>query len=463
LAKLAVYRRVSQVGDRKERLRSPEQQLKEVTDWAKPREHELVVLDPELDRKGNDASRPILREAVEGVKAGEFDGVAVAYLSRSGRDLRLMLDLWDEVEGVGGAVYSARENIDGSTPSGRLHRNILASIAQHELEDRREGFAKSREDAVARKIHITGRVPMGYRRGKDRILEEDSATAPIVREMFRRRAAGESWPAIARYVSEQLGRPIQPQSVGRIVGNRVYLGEARNGEYVHPEAHPALVDRATWEAAQLKHPRPPRGKNGAPLLSGVVYCAGCARLMVPTTRSDARVYRCRRHHEAGACPAPAYVGQWIEKLVEETVRKLMKGRGYKASRVNAQLAKAEHALSDAETARDDFAVATSGLAREDIAAGMKAHAESVKEARRQLAEARATAVAVPDVRDWDTAWEDLTPEKRQRLLRAALGAVVVKRGAGTDAERVRLLAPGASLIPDQPVDFDSLEDVVLVA
>jgi hypothetical protein len=38
-------------------------------------------------------------------------------------------------------------------------------------------------------------------------------------------------------------------------GNRVYLGEARNGEYFHPNAHEPIVDRATFEAAQLAHPR----------------------------------------------------------------------------------------------------------------------------------------------------------------------------------------------------------------
>ena len=48
------------------------------------------------------ATRPILRLAVEGVQAGTYAGVVVAYLSRAGRDIRLMLDLWDEVEGSGG-------------------------------------------------------------------------------------------------------------------------------------------------------------------------------------------------------------------------------------------------------------------------------------------------------------------------------------------------------------------------
>src|SRR4051794_36697484 len=111
---LAGYIRVSHVGGRSgERFHSPDDQAAEIQAWAKAHGHEVVMLPPELDGKGSDAQRPIFRRAVEGVKAGEYGGVVVAYLSRAGRDLRVMLDLWDEVEGAGRAVYSAREHIDG--------------------------------------------------------------------------------------------------------------------------------------------------------------------------------------------------------------------------------------------------------------------------------------------------------------------------------------------------------------
>jgi site-specific DNA recombinase len=159
---LAGYMRVSHVGSRDlERLRSPEEQTAEIEAWARAHRHRVELLPPELDAKGSDASRPVFRQAVEGVKAGLYSGVVVAYLSRAGRDLRLMLDLWDEVEAAGGVVYSARENIDASTASGKLQRNLLASIDQHQREERREGFERARKGAVERGIWQRRQTPRG--------------------------------------------------------------------------------------------------------------------------------------------------------------------------------------------------------------------------------------------------------------------------------------------------------------
>ena len=176
----------------------------------------------------------------------------------------------------------------------------------------------------------------------------------------------------------------------------------------------------------------------------------------------ARAYRCRRHHQQGECPEPCHVGEWIDGYVADAVRGLMKGRGYKASQVNRRLDRTQRELEAAENARDDFAAATAGMAREDIAAGMQAHAQAVKLARRAFAEARAAAVPVPDMRSFGEAWDSLSAEKRRHVLRAALGAVVVRKGTGIDPGRVRILEPGAVVAEDEPVDFDRLEGVVVV-
>lgn len=468
----AAYTRVSEVGARGDRLLSTDLQLADIERWASAYGHELVVLEPELDWSGGREDRPVFQSAIAACERDELDGIVVAQLDRFSRSVSGALREIERMEGAGKHLVSVRENIDPTTPTGRKVRTDFFTNAQWEREVKAEGLARARESAVSRKIHVTGRVPLGYRRVSkdDRTYEPDPATAPIVRDMFRRRAAGESWPAIAGAVSEALGRPIAPQSVARMVrgetgkvGNRVYLGEARSGDYVHPGAHEPLVDRATFEAAQLAHPRPPRGKKGAALLQGVIRCAGCGRLMVPTTRSGARAYRCRRHHEAGECPEPCHVGEWIEAHVETVVSKLMKGRGYKATQVSRRLDAAEREFKAAEAARDDFAVATAGMSREDIAAGMRAHAETVRSARRAFAEARAAAVPVPDVRTWGAAWEKLSVEKRRHVLRSGLGAVVVRKGRGVDPGRVRILEPGAVVVEDQRVDFDTLEGVIDVS
>lgn len=461
MATFGGYTRVSDVGNRGDRLLSPQFQEEQIRGWATSAGHEVVMLPAELDESGGRDDRPILLDAIEQVESGQLDGIAVAKLDRLSRSLAGSIRIIERIEAADGEVRSVAEQLDVSTPEGRLTRNMLFSIAQLEREVKAEGLAHAREDAIARGIHISGRPPFGYRRRKDRVLEPDPETAPIVREMFRRRASGDSWRTIADYVAGEVGRPYAPQSIARMVSNRTYLGVARHGEFVSTDAHEPLVDRATFEAAQIKHPRPPRGKTPA-LLSGLIVCAGCGRPMVPTTRSGVRAYRCRRLHQRGECEAPAHVGEWVEEQVTRTVADVMRGRRYTPARATRAVEAAEKALREAEGARDDFAAATAGMAREDIAAGMQAHAEKVRNARRLVAEARQTVGDVPDPRSWDRIWKEADPVARQRLLRSALGAVVVRKGSGVDPDRVRILAPGFTVTPDEPVDFDQLPDEAVV-
>jgi hypothetical protein len=86
----------------------------------------------------------------------------------------------------------------------------------------------------------------------------------------------------------------------------------------------------------------------------------------------------------------------------------------------------------------------------------------VRAARRAFAKARHAAGEIPDSRSWDRVWRETDPAGRQRLLRGALGAVVVRRGRGSDPERVRVLARGIEIEADQSVDFDRLPSEAIV-
>ena len=104
--------------------------------------------------------------------------------------------------------------------------------------------------------------------------------------------------------------------------------------YVNRSAHEPIVDLALWQAAQHpngRHVAPPR--TGGYTLAGVLRCGSCGYAMNGTRtsrdRGSKRVYRCRRRHAGGICPAPAYVladdieavvhgafAEWLETLLE---------------------------------------------------------------------------------------------------------------------------------------------------
>lgn len=442
MAVYAGYTRVSRVGDRAETLRSPDDQEKVIEAWAKSTRNKVEMLPAELDRSGGDAERPILLGAIERIERGELAGLVVWRLDRFARSLADSIKLIERIEAAGGQVQSATERFDDNT-NGRMTRNIVGSIAQAERERLAEGFDRSKANAIAEGIYV-GKAPIGYLKGEDRRLEPDPDVAPVIREVFEGRAAGESWRSLAELMARRLDRGMLPASVRVIVQNPAYLGIARMGDHVNPDAHPPIVERALWEAAQLHHPRPPRGKHGTGLLVGIVRCAGCSRRMTSTVGPKGRVYRCRKRHAGGECPAPATIGAYIEPYVTAAVfAQLAEGRVSYAQRTDA-LAQAQDALDKAERELAAYQDATevAEIGAEHFAAGMRSRVDVVEQRRRDLAEAHLASEPLPDAASVADVLDELDVDELRHVLRGALGVVWVSKGRGEIERRVRIIARG---------------------
>jgi DNA invertase Pin-like site-specific DNA recombinase len=97
---------------------------------------------------GGKVDRPGLQAALDFARKG--DTVLVWRLDRLGRTAGETIQLLDNLEAKGIGFLSLRDGFDPSTPSGRLQRNILASVAQFETEVRKErqlaGIAKAKTE-----------------------------------------------------------------------------------------------------------------------------------------------------------------------------------------------------------------------------------------------------------------------------------------------------------------------------
>lgn len=449
---LAGYLRVSHVGGRDQdpsRFHSPEEQTEEIEGWARAHNHRVEFLKPELDRKGGDASRPILRQAIEGVKAGRYGGVVVAYLSRAGRDLRLMLDLWDEVEGAGGVVYFAREKIDGSTPSSRLQRNLLASIAQHELEERREGFERACKGAVERGIWQRRQTPRGYDRDKSsrRLIVNDAAED--VRWAANELLSGKPILGIAKVLGMTGG------GVRAMLRNRVYLGELKVRSYVNPDAHEPILDPEIFAAVQDhldNAARPARDPaNEKALLAGLARCVSCGHVMTRSGKNRSRNYICPTHHSGGKCPRPAAIScRRLDEHVEAAAILALENLRV-AARTGDRVLAARQEVRDAEVELSAYleAVDMAGVDSSDAAAGMRSRREKLDAAKEALQAEMAKVPRLPLIEGGSAVWETLTVSERNDLLRSLLAAVLVRPvGPGrlvSVAERARVLRHGADI------------------
>lgn len=301
--------------------------------WGEP----LVYTDSEISGERRD--RPGYVRLLRDAQAGVFDALVLWDLKRLSRaeDLPQVLArfrFWGVRVITCDGYDSAREDsdirgwIDGLT--GNRYLRDLAKATHRGLKGRALDGASA------------GGLPYGYQVTEtgQRAIREDEAA--IVRRIFAEYLAGQSARSIAAALNRECIpaprggswgmsaiRPDRKRGIG-ILGNPIYVGEQvwnRSRWIKHPDTgrrvrqerprsewvtsqHPelAIVDRATWDAAQARINgralgTPANARPGRPprhLLSGILRCGECGG---PIVAIDRYQYGCAKAKDAGTCRA----------------------------------------------------------------------------------------------------------------------------------------------------------------
>jgi DNA invertase Pin-like site-specific DNA recombinase len=97
---------------------------------------------------GAKSERPILQEMLNQIRPG--DVIVIWKLDRLGRSLRNLVDIVGQLINQGVGLKSLHDNIDTTTPQGRLTFNIFASLAEFERDLISERTKAGLESARAR-------------------------------------------------------------------------------------------------------------------------------------------------------------------------------------------------------------------------------------------------------------------------------------------------------------------------
>jgi DNA invertase Pin-like site-specific DNA recombinase len=424
------YVRVSRVNGRDgDSFISPDVQRERIEAVAKANGITIVDWFEDYDRSGGTNDRPGFQAMLERVEQGDAPLVVVARLSRFARSVAGMHESLQRIRKAtsdrGGLVTP--EVGDTSTPTGKLLLNVLAALADFELEVARENWTVAQAKAVERGVKIANRPPIGYRFDREHRLVPDPKLGPLVGELYRRRGAGHSYSELRSWWHDQTGRWLPQQTITRILRNRVYLGENSFGSHTQPDAHDPLVTLAEFDVAQATFaPRPAR-KNGS-LLGGLMTCGGCGRKMTASGSAAKPRYRCTG--EIYGCEAPATVKRGeadahVEQLFLEHARKRVASKGTPKTSV---LDDAEAQLDQAQRKQAKFLrldlFTTDDDKIEAVAAELQAEVELAKA---QVAEARTTENRQTRYADVVDGWGALELAERKRLLAGGIGSITVNR------------------------------------
>ncbi len=134
---------------------------------------------------GTARSRPELDRLLDQLRQG--DVITVTKYDRLARSLRDLLDIVDTIQAHGAGFRSLAEDIDTTTPAGRLVFHVFASIAQFERE-RISERTKEGLEAAKRRGRVGGRPPAlsaAQRIEVRRMRDEELRPLPEIAQLFR--------------------------------------------------------------------------------------------------------------------------------------------------------------------------------------------------------------------------------------------------------------------------------------
>jgi len=274
------------------------------------------------DASGASAQRPSLQRALRAARAGRYDVLLVYRVDRFSRRLSDLLDLLADLDDAGVSFASATEPFDTSTSIGRMLVQLLGVFAEFERETIIDRITSGMNAKAAKGKWAGGRRPYGYTIDPaTATLVPHPAEAPHVQEMFRlytRQRLGTR--AIAneltrRGITTAAGKPWASLQVGHVLANPAYAGIIARKDVHVPDAHPALIDAATFRraaeiAAARSGPHTQRAASPSDYhLSSLIRCPGCGCKYIgqsATGRSQTyRYYICftRSRYGPTACNA----------------------------------------------------------------------------------------------------------------------------------------------------------------
>jgi site-specific DNA recombinase len=291
---------------------------------------------------GTSEIRPALRRLLHDAAIGRFQSVVVHKLDRWARNTELLLRTVRQLDQGGIAFISVSEQLDFSTPAGKMLLTVLAGMGQFHSDNLATEVRKGLQEK-ARQGGWVGPVPLGYRKNEaGALVPSDDAQA--VQLAFGLYASGNhSYTSLAEELNARghtiidihtgQRRPFGREGVRGLLHNTAYIGMVQCSDVEYQGIHQPLVTYDLWERARAVRERRTqqdggrvftRGNGG--LLTEIAYCGRCgARLHWHISgRTRTPFYRCGRRAGYGksACDAAMINAGQIEERVRELLRLL---------------------------------------------------------------------------------------------------------------------------------------------
>jgi len=166
----------------------PEVQLRELREYIEHRGWQIAEVYPDTGVSGAKDSRPALNRLVVDAGRRRFDVVIVWRFDRFARSVSHLLRALEQFQSLGIDFVSLSENVDTSTPTGKMVFTVLGAVAELERSLIQERVKAGLRNAKAK----------GKKLGRPRADVDETKVEAL-------RAAGASWRAVAEKLGVGVG------------------------------------------------------------------------------------------------------------------------------------------------------------------------------------------------------------------------------------------------------------------
>ena len=290
-----------------------------------------TVLHEYIDRAltGTSDSRPAFQQMIKDAEKHSFRFVIVWKLDRFARNRYDSAVYKRTLKKHGVRVISVKENITDS-PEGVILEGLLESMAEYYSANLSENIKRGKAESVRKGLFPGGPVAYGYT-VQDLRLVPDPRTAPVVKEIFERYAAGERNKDIftdlnSRGLRARRGALFQYSTLQHILDNRLYVGDFYYGDQLVEGCVTPIIDRdlfdrcASRRAMNHRNPAASRTPESRSLLLEKIFCGECGGRMIGGRGVSASgvyfYYQCRgRSVDHNGCRMPGIQKRDIEYAV----------------------------------------------------------------------------------------------------------------------------------------------------
>lgn len=289
---------------------------------------------------GSNLEREQLQRLLLDAEDKKFQILAATKLDRVSRSVIDFLELDKRLRYLGIDIVISTQNIDTTTPTGKMQRTILLAFAEFEKDMIGERTREKLFLQAQQGYWGGGHSPLGYD-VKEKRLIVNSEEAPLVKRIFEYYLEIPSTSKVATKLNTEGYSPKQritkagatsggskfsKEMVKRLLNNMVNLGKIKLNDQLFEGLHNAIIDEELFNRVQKKMEESASDKystyqaKSELTLLGIMKCGYCAHNLTATSskRGKTRYYKCTSIIKGTSkdCPSKSLGADDLENFIQ---------------------------------------------------------------------------------------------------------------------------------------------------